>query len=630
MMKIVFTSGSCVGAQYLFDLSAPILIGRHPSAAVRLSDYDISPRHVEIGVDADGIYVICLNRYGFRLNGRFIAHGERHVFRVGDEVSIGASTSFRVECLDVNVPKFANQFECSPIGAGENLEGDRMNIAGEAENVIVDKSLDDDSVGWLDETEGDEDKVPVAVKSDWKTFDMPQRLATFFLRRPISPAQMRILRRGHVPKEMEDKWFWYMQGDTLFAHRSWTGYCIYRIDFSMVNYHKVTVNRDVEQYKCTSVEEDRETLNRLLDWWTCSPYDHYGEWLSETATALKKDSLAKVGQSNGSGGSEEVGRLDVAIVKPPLIAAGSKARQHRDRCKGMLWGLIVGDCFGSPIQFSGKDDHPWITEMVECPVFGLPPGYWTDDSSMAMCVMDSYMRKNGYDLHDIGNTFAKWFSEGYLSSVEGRAFDIGGATHAACRGIALGHEYVNGQESSQGNGSIMRFAPSYLIAQKERDPAKVMHEVSDLTHSATKVREVVDRFAKILDEHVAGRRTAEVSPYKSREEVNNSGWAVSTLDAALWAFNTTNTFEDGLVAAVNLGGDSDSIGAVYGQMAGAYYGFSAIPERWIREVKTWESVDSMIEDFLDHLAIQGTPLPGEAHIKRQNAGGFLEIFPIRS
>lgn len=272
----------------------------------------------------------------------------------------------------------------------------------------------------------------------------------------------------------------------------------------------------------------------------------------------------------------------------------------RNKAKGMLWGLIVGDAFGSPIQFSGKDSHPWITEMVECPVFNLPAGYWTDDGSMAMCIMDSYVRKGGYDLADIGQTFVRWLYEGYLSSKDGQAFDVGGATYSA--GLALRRgSLVNGSEDSQGNGSIMRFAPSYLLAQKESDPAKAMHEISDLTHSSGKVREVVDRLAKVLGEHMAGNRTAEVSAYKTRESVNNSGWAVSTLDAALWAFNTTESFEEGLIAAVNLGGDSDTIGAVFGQIAGAYYGFDAIPDRWVKAVKTWRKVDKLIEGFLDAL-----------------------------
>ena len=77
----------------------------------------------------------------------------------------------------------------------------------------------------------------------------------------------------------------------------------------------------------------------------------------------------------------------------------------------------------------------------------------------------------------------------------------------------------------------------------------------------------------------------------------------STLEAALWAFNTTESFEEGMIAAVNLGGDSDSIGAVYGQIAGAYYGFGAIPERWGKAVKTWQVVDGLIERFV--VKVQG-------------------------
>lgn len=274
--------------------------------------------------------------------------------------------------------------------------------------------------------------------------------------------------------------------------------------------------------------------------------------------------------------------------------------KFRDKAKGALWGLVVGDCLGSPIQFSGKDDHQQITRMVECPVFNLPRGYWTDDSSMAMCIMDSYVRKGGYDLKDIGETFVKWFRDGYLSSVEGRSFDVGTATWNACQNIEANGSLVNGDENTQGNGSIMRFAPSWLIARKESDPAKVMHEISDLTHNSSKVRDVVDRFAGLLETSmVEGCWPSEVSAYKTREEVNNSGWAVSTLEAALWAFNTTSSFKEALVAAVNLGGDADTIGAVCGQIAGAHYGYSNIPREWIVNVKKWTKVDALIEKFLD-------------------------------
>ena len=135
------------------------------------------------------------------------------------------------------------------------------------------------------------DIVPVfrvAVKIDWNTSDMPESNASFILDRDISKSQMDNLRRGNIPEEMEDKWFWYMEDNRLFAHRSWTGFCIYIIDFSLDGHHKVIVNRDPEQYGCTDIEEDRIKLGKLLDWWTQDNYDHYNEWLSETVDSLKK------------------------------------------------------------------------------------------------------------------------------------------------------------------------------------------------------------------------------------------------------------------------------------------------------------------------------------------------------
>ena len=128
----------------------------------------------------------------------------------------------------------------------------------------------------------------IVTKNDWKTCDMPAGHDTFVFKRPFSDKQMQTLRMGHIPQEMEDKWFWYMEGDRLFAHRSWSGFCIYIVEFSSDGSHKVTVNRDPEQYSCTDVNEDIITLNRLFDWWTGEPYDYYNEWLSETVDAIKK------------------------------------------------------------------------------------------------------------------------------------------------------------------------------------------------------------------------------------------------------------------------------------------------------------------------------------------------------
>ena len=278
-----------------------------------------------------------------------------------------------------------------------------------------------------------------------------------------------------------------------------------------------------------------------------------------------------------------------------ILSARRDGERHR-RFKGMFWGLVVGDCLGSPIQFMGKDSHPHITEMVPCRYFNTPPGYWTDDSAMAFCVAESVVRLGRYDLADIADNFVRWYDEGFWSSLP-YAFDVGSATAVAMHCIKAG-SLKNGEEDSQGNGSIMRFAPSYILNYGNAD-RKILHEISDLTHDSARVRETVDLLARICDDHLRGERTEVASIYTTRDEVNNSGWAVSTLQAALWAFQTTGSFEDALLAAVNLGGDADSIGAVCGQLAGAYYGYDAIPERWLAAVKTRDKVDDLIERFLN-------------------------------
>ena len=136
-------------------------------------------------------------------------------------------------------------------------------------------------------------RYAVAEKGDWNTSDMPAKHETFILTRHFTPQQMKALRKGNIPQAMEDKWFWYMEGNTLFAHRSWTGFCVYRVDFSQADSHMVTVNRDPGQYTCASVDEDRASLDKLLSWWSGAPYDYYHEWISETVDTLKKAGMIK-------------------------------------------------------------------------------------------------------------------------------------------------------------------------------------------------------------------------------------------------------------------------------------------------------------------------------------------------
>ena len=141
-----------------------------------------------------------------------------------------------------------------------------------------------------------EKSVP-AVKSDWETVDMPERQATFTLHRHLSAKDVAILRMGNIPQEMEDKWFWYCEGNTLYAHRSWTGFCVYILKMNPdQDEHQVIANRDQGQYGCTDDAEDEQSLNMLLDWWTQPEYDYYHEWLTETLNTIQKQQKPKFDQ----------------------------------------------------------------------------------------------------------------------------------------------------------------------------------------------------------------------------------------------------------------------------------------------------------------------------------------------
>lgn len=109
-------------------------------------------------------------------------------------------------------------------------------------------------------------EIKNACRDDWKIEPMPEMHETFELSRPLTNKETEALRRGYIPETMDDRWFMYMEGDTLFAHRSWTGRCIFKVDFKEDGHHVVTVNRDPVQYGCNDIEEDIDTLNGLLDW----------------------------------------------------------------------------------------------------------------------------------------------------------------------------------------------------------------------------------------------------------------------------------------------------------------------------------------------------------------------------
>ncbi len=123
-------------------------------------------------------------------------------------------------------------------------------------------------------------------KADWKTHDMPEEKESFRIKHCFSKSAMENLIRGHIPQDMEDRWFWYVDDGVLYLHRSWSGFCIFMLEFGPGDVHTVTVNRNKELYKSDDIHNDMRILSSILRWRSDDPYDHYGEWLQETAQAL--------------------------------------------------------------------------------------------------------------------------------------------------------------------------------------------------------------------------------------------------------------------------------------------------------------------------------------------------------
>ena len=277
---------------------------------------------------------------------------------------------------------------------------------------------------------------------------------------------------------------------------------------------------------------------------------------------------------------------------------------------GALIGLAIGDAMGASVEFKSPGSFEPVTGYRSGGPFNLPAGYWTDDTSLALCSASSLIECNGFNPHDHLERFRRWYREGYLSSTD-TCFDIGNQTRKAIQQFEqTGNPYV-GSESygSAGNGALMRLAP--LIVAYRRSPKQAMalaERHALLTHSdprcidanrgytwfMLRALETQDKSWVLNPRSVMGSlkkahpEVADVlkGSYRQNQppEIKGSGYVVKSLEAALWAFWHSTTFEEGLLMAVNLGDDADTTGAIYGQLAGSFYGYEGIPEKWIAEL----------------------------------------------
>lgn len=299
------------------------------------------------------------------------------------------------------------------------------------------------------------------------------------------------------------------------------------------------------------------------------------------------------------------------------------ALSTRDRSRGCLLGLAAGDAVGTTVEFMRRGSFAPLTDMVGGGPFNLRPGEWTDDTSMALCLAASLIDRAGFDAADQMNRYSNWYEHGYMSS-NGRCFDIGNTVRAALvRYLASGDPYAGSTDPhSAGNGSIMRLAPVAIRFQFAPDQA--LHwavDSSRTTHAAVECLEACQLLTTILlaalrgesKQHVldAGRtvtnltsgRLKEIaaSGYRSKTAaaIKGSGYVMDSLEAALWAFATTDTFRDAVLAAANLGDDADTTAAVCGQVAGAHYGYAAIPAAWRDALVMRDAITEMADQLHD-------------------------------
>ena len=282
----------------------------------------------------------------------------------------------------------------------------------------------------------------------------------------------------------------------------------------------------------------------------------------------------------------------------------------RNRFRGCLLGLAAGDALGTTLEFKSPGTFEPIEDMVGGGPFGLQPGQWTDDTSMALCLATSLVECGGFDAGDQMRRYVRWLQEGYLSST-GTCFDIGNTVMGALtRFQRNGDPYAGSSDPrTAGNGSLMRLAPVPMyFAGQPVEAIAMAADSSRTTHGAPEAIDACRYYTGLLvgalrgedkdtllsqgyspaeglwDRDPLAEEVARIADgsfkHRNPPDIKGTGYVVDALEAALWAFHRSDDFRDGALLAVNLGDDADTTGAIYGQIAGAHYGAESIPADW--------------------------------------------------
>ncbi|MCD7822270.1 MAG: ADP-ribosylglycohydrolase family protein [Clostridiales bacterium] len=310
-----------------------------------------------------------------------------------------------------------------------------------------------------------------------------------------------------------------------------------------------------------------------------------------------------------------------------------------EQYKAGIYGLFVGDALGVPVEFTSRtnlEKEP-VTGMRSGGTHGQPAGTWSDDSSMALCLMASVLDRDGINYDDIMRRFSAWMFDGTYTPY-GECFDCG---HACVQAIS---RYQHGTPAelcggnslrSNGNGSLMRILPliSYLYPLYGSDlttsdeAMALVHIISGLTHRHPIAQSACGIYlniaARLLDgaclpDAISAGTTAALDWYAKQpqfaehlsvwdriadpsawavapvEQVNSGGYVVDSLEAALWCLLNTENYRDCVLKAVNLGEDTDTTAAIAGGLAGLAYGMDGIPAEWVSTLARKDMIDKYL------------------------------------
>ncbi|RCW43854.1 MULTISPECIES: ADP-ribosylglycohydrolase family protein [unclassified Halanaerobium] len=309
------------------------------------------------------------------------------------------------------------------------------------------------------------------------------------------------------------------------------------------------------------------------------------------------------------------------------------------KLKAAVIGHLIGDALGVPVEFKSRKylkENP-VKSMQGFAQYNLPPGSWSDDGSLTLCLLESLAVK-GYDLNDLADRFVSWLYEGHLTPT-GEAFGVGRTTETAVSRLKSGvlpFEAGPNGERDNGNGSLMRILPLafYLLENDPEDRFKAVEEVSSLTHGhpravlacyiytdfsirLIKGENIEDAYLECcshVEDFLAAGRYGRYGKYKeelkyyrriikedtaelNEGQINSTAYVVDTLEAFFWVLLNSSSYREAVLMAVNLGLDTDTTAAVTGGPAAIYYGFEDIPKKWIDQLRHKKEIIALIDKF---------------------------------